>query len=100
MPTRQVRSSLPVPTAASWCGCAMIPTSPLTVSMAITQGPMPDGRREREAERLERGLHAVETADRLEAERDEHERERDDQEALEQIGPGRRNQAADEAVEP
>ena len=43
MPTRQVRSLRPVPTAASMCGCAMMPTSPLIVSMAITHGPMPDG---------------------------------------------------------
>ncbi len=43
MPMRHVRSSRPVPTAASWCGCAMMPTRPLTVSIAIAQGPTPDG---------------------------------------------------------
>ncbi len=43
MPMRQVRSSRPVPTAASCCGCAMMPTSPFTVSMAIAHGPIPDG---------------------------------------------------------
>ena len=51
MPTRQVRSSRPVPTVASMCGCAMMPTSPLTVSMAITHGPIPDGV---DSEKLER----------------------------------------------
>ena len=43
MPTRHVRSSRPVPTVASMCGCAMMPTSPFTVSIAIAHGPMPDG---------------------------------------------------------
>ena len=41
---------------------------------------------------------AVEATYDLEAERNEHERERDDQESLEQIGPGRRNQSSDEAA--
>ena len=62
-------------------------------------GPDPGRRRQREAERLERRLHAVEPADDAPAKRDEHERQHDDQEALEQIGPGRRDQPADEAVE-
>jgi len=43
MPMRQVRSSRPVPTAATMCGCAMMPTRPLIVSMRITHGPIPDG---------------------------------------------------------
>ena len=43
IPIRHVRSSLPVPTVASCCGCAMMPTRPLIVSIAITHGPMPDG---------------------------------------------------------
>ena len=43
MPIRQVRSSRPVPTDESCWGCAMIPMRPLTVSIAITHGPMPAG---------------------------------------------------------
>ena len=38
-PTRQVYSSLPVPTAARMCGCAMMPTMPLIVSITMNHGP-------------------------------------------------------------
>ena len=63
--------------------------------------PRPDARRrrEREPERLERRLHPVEPAHDLPAERNQHERQDDDQDALKEIGPRRGDQAADEAVE-
>ena len=44
-------------------------------------------------------MHPVESADHAPAERNQHERERNDEEALEQIGPRRRDESADEAVE-
>ena len=99
IPTRQVRSSLPVPTAASWCGCAMMPDQ--AVDRQHRDHPRADaGRRgERKPERLERRLHPGQAADHPPAERNQHEREHDDQDALKQIGPRRRDQSADEAVE-
>ena len=59
----------------------------------------PRGRREREAERLQRCLHSIEPADHAPAERNEHEREDDDEHALKEIGPGGGDQSAHEAVE-
>ena len=76
-----------------------MPTRPLTVSIAIDPRADARRRRERKAERLERRPHPVEPADDLPAERNQHERQRDDEEALEEIGPRRGDQSADEAVE-
>ena len=64
-------------------------------------GPRTDAgrRRQREAERLERGLHASQAAHHAPSQRNEHEGEHDDQHPLEEIGPGRSDKAADEAIE-
>ena len=99
IPTRHVRSSRPVPTVASMCGCAMMPTRPLMVSIAMTHGPMPDGVESEKRARRQRRLHPRQTADLVPAERNQHERQDDDQKPLKEIGPRRRHQPADEAVE-
>ena len=99
IPMRQVRSSLPVPTVASWCGCAMMPTRPLIVSIAITHGPMPDGVASEKRNGSSDAFIPSSPPTTLQPSGISMNESDDDQEALEQIGPGRRDQPADEAVE-
>src|SRR5512145_7507 len=93
MPIRQVRSSRPVPTAASWCGCAMMPTSPLIVSIAIAHGPTPAG------VASENRNGSSDASDDAPAKGNQHEGQHDDEHALKEIGPCSRHETADEAVE-
>ena len=77
----------------------MMPTRPLIVSIAITHGPMPDGVASEKRNGSSDAFMPAEPADDRPAERNQHERQHDDENALKEIGPCRGDEAADEAVE-
>ena len=72
-----------------------------TVDRQHQNDPRPDAgrRRQRKAVRLERHLHAFESADDAPAERNQHERQHDDEKSLHDVGPRPRHDTADEAVQ-